>query len=61
MCCAQVTLVAKIVAVLDSATQVTYTLSDGTGRIETKMWIETDDLEGAAQARRERTKLAVAR
>ena len=44
----QITLVAKVVRIQDTSTQMTYTLDDGTGRIDVKMWVEDDAGEANA-------------
>ena len=36
------TLVAKVVSSSDAATQVTFQLDDGSGRVTAKMWVEDD-------------------
>jgi len=45
---AQVTLVAKLVDVKGSSTQMTYTLDDGSGRVDCKMWVDGEGGEAEA-------------
>lgn len=46
----QVTLVGKILSVQEQATNLTIVLDDGTGRVELKYWIDSDESEQVGTA-----------
>lgn len=47
----QVTLVGMIMAVSETSAKLTYTIDDGTGSIEVKLWIDTNETEASAAKR----------